>query len=146
MIKHYTWKFCHFSHMKNDGSGIRSRIKSFGFAINGIKQLFQSEPNARLHLLAAILVITVGFFLNISTSDWLWISLAVALVFILELTNSAIEMLVDLVQPTYHPLAGKVKDMMAGAVLISAIFSVIVGLLIFTPHFLTFFSLNRSIA
>jgi len=132
--------------MKNDGSGIRSRIKSFGFAINGIKQLFQSEPNARLHLLAAILVITVGFFLNISTSDWLWISLAVALVFILELTNSAIEMLVDLVQPTYHPLAGKVKDMMAGAVLISAIFSVIVGLLIFTPHFLTFFSLNRSIA
>jgi diacylglycerol kinase len=120
--------------MKNDGAGLKSRIKSFGFAFNGIKQLFQSEPNARIHLLAAIVAVLMGYFFEITKAEWCWICLAITLVFILEIVNTSIEKLVDLVEPNFNPLAGKIKDLMAGGVLIGAIFAALVGFMVFFPY------------
>lgn len=120
--------------MKNDGPGLKSRIKSFGFALKGIKQLFQSEPNARIHLVAAIAAVLLGCFFGISNAEWCWIFLAITLVFVLEIVNTSIEKLVDLVEPNFNPLAGDIKDLVAGSVLICAIFAALVGCVIFFPY------------
>ncbi|MDP4663508.1 MAG: diacylglycerol kinase family protein [Salibacteraceae bacterium] len=120
--------------MKNDGAGLKSRIRSFGFALKGIKQLFQSEPNARIHLVAAIAAVFFGCFFGISSTEWCWIFLAITLVFVLEIVNTSIEKLVDLVEPNFNPLAGDVKDLVAGSVLIGAIFAALVGIVIFFPY------------
>lgn len=92
-----------------------------------------SENNARIHLLASIVVILTGIYVELSAQEWLWIALAIALVWILEAINTAIEALVDLASPDFHPLAGKAKDIAAAAVLIASIFAVIVGIIIFFP-------------
>lgn len=92
-----------------------------------------SENNARIHLLASIVVISAGIYVELSAYEWLWIALAIALVWILEAINTAIEALVDLASPDFHPLAGKAKDIAAAAVLIASIFAVIVGIIIFFP-------------
>lgn len=92
-----------------------------------------SENNARIHLLASIVVISTGIYVELSAQEWLWIALAIALVWILEAINTAIEALVDLASPDFHPLAGKAKDIAAAAVLIASIFAVIVGIIIFFP-------------
>lgn len=108
-------------------------IKSTSFAVKGIRSMIISENNARIHLLASTVVITAGMFFGLSKQEWLWISLAIALVWILEAINTAIEAMVDLVSPGFHPLAGKVKDTAAAAVLIASFFAVIVGIIIFFP-------------
>jgi diacylglycerol kinase len=113
---------------------IRNRIKSFSFAFQGLKTFFQTQHNAWIHVLATIIVIISGNIVGLSSSEWLWISLAIALVFITEMLNTAIEFLTDLVSPDYHPLAKKSKDVAAGAVLVSAIFAVVIGIFVFLPR------------
>lgn len=108
-------------------------IKSFGYAGQGIRSVFQSEQNMRIHLIVGCLVIIFGFIFNICLTEWMLCLLCFGLVIGMEMMNTAIEKLVDLVSPNHHPIAGKVKDIAAGAVLICAIISVIVGLLIFVP-------------
>lgn len=112
---------------------MRRLIKSFGFAINGIRMTFASEANIQIHLFVSILVIICGIIFKISTSEWLICLLCMGVVFGLEMMNTAIEKLVDLVSPAKNALAGKVKDIAAGAVLIAVFFSVIIGLIIFMP-------------
>jgi diacylglycerol kinase len=106
-------------------------IKSIGHAIEGIITLVKSENNARIHLLATLLVILVCFYVNISASDWRWIILAITLVWICEAINSAIEALVDLASPALHPLAKRAKDIAAGAVLLATFFALFVAVNIF---------------
>ncbi len=112
---------------------MNKRIKSFGYAFHGIGQTLKSEPNMRIHLVIAVLVVICGFLFKISTMEWLFCLFCFGLVFGAELFNSAIESLVDLVSPEYHPLAGRAKDIAAGAVLVCAVFSAIGGLIIFVP-------------
>lgn len=109
-------------------------IKSFKYAFRGILLVFKNENNAKIHLLATILAIAGGAYFQLAKTDWLWISLAIALVWIMETINSAIEKLVDLTSPDFNPKAGAIKDMAAGAVLFAAFFAVIVGLLVFWPY------------
>ena len=116
---------------QNQPFSFRKRIKSFSFAIQGFKTFFQTQHNARIHILATVIVIIVGNVVGLTTSEWCWISLAIALVFITEMLNTAIEFLTDLVSPEYHPLAKKIKDVAAGAVLVSAIFAVVIGIYVF---------------
>jgi diacylglycerol kinase len=111
-------------------------IRSMSFAIQGIANMIMSENNARIHALATIFVVVMGFYCHLTISEWLWISLAIALVWILEAINTAIEALVDLAAPDFHPLAKKAKDIAAGGVLIGAILAVIIGALVFLPKFL----------
>lgn len=113
---------------------IPKSLRSFNFALKGIGHFFKTENNARIHLLAAVVVVGAGFYFQLSRSEWLWIVLAISLVWITELLNTAIEKLVDLVSPQENPKAGRIKDLAAGAVLFAASAAVIIGLLIFLPH------------
>ena len=82
------------------------------------------------------MVICAGFYFRITTSEWCWLVLCFGMVLSAELFNTAIENLVDMVSPEYHPLAGKVKDVAAGAVVVTAGTSVIIALLIFKKYIL----------
>lgn len=87
----------------------------------------------RIHFLSAVLVVIAGFATGLSYSEWLIITIMIALVIGAEMINTAIECTVNLASPELHPLAKKAKDVAAGAVLVFAIASVIIGLLIFLP-------------
>lgn len=107
--------------------------KSFSFAIKGIMDAIRAERNIQVHSLIAIIVIVVGFYVSLSKVEWLFVLMAIFGTIALELVNTAIERVVDLVTKEYHPLAKEAKDIAAGAVLVYAFFSVIVGLVIFLP-------------
>ncbi len=109
---------------------IRKTLRSFRFAGQGIVDLFRYENNAKVHLLVAVGVIAVGFWLKLSVIEWSIILTQIGLVWAAEAINTAIEKLCDVVSPAHHPVIGKVKDMAAGAVLILGILAVVVGLLI----------------
>jgi diacylglycerol kinase (ATP) len=108
-------------------------IRSFGFAFKGIKYATESQLNFRIHLVATLVAIGLGFALQISVEEWQWIILSITLVLVTELLNTAIETLTDLVSPTYNIKAGHVKDVSAGAVVVAAVFAFITGLIIFIP-------------
>lgn len=107
-------------------------IKSFRYAFYGIFTAL-TEQNMKIHFVSAVVVIIAGFFTDLSISEWLVIILLIALVISTEMVNTAIETVVNLVSPEFHPLAKKAKDVAAGAVLVFAIASAIIGLLIFIP-------------
>ena len=117
------------------------RIKSFYYAFKGIGFLIFTQPNARIHLLATIGVVVAGIFFDISGVDWLIVSSAITLVWVTEALNTAIEVIIDLVSPDFHQLAGKAKDLAAGAVLIAAGFSVFCGFFVFYEPVIEFFDL-----
>ncbi|MCB0703812.1 MAG: diacylglycerol kinase family protein [Saprospiraceae bacterium] len=116
---------------------LKSRIRSFKFAGIGIRELFTSQPNARIHLFVALVVTVSGFLLKISILEWCIVIVTIFGVLAAEAFNSAIENLTDLVSPDFHPLAGKTKDLAAAAVLFMAIGAVLVGFLIFGPKIWT---------
>src|ERR1700754_4746616 len=106
---------------------MRKFIRGFGYAFNGIWHAAATQLNFRVHLVAALVAVWVGYALHISKDEWLWIILCIALVLVAELFNTAIEFLVDLVSPEYNKQAGLVKDMSAGAVLVTAIGALTIG-------------------
>ena len=116
----------------------KKKIASFKFALMGFKWLMRTEPNARFHLLATLMVLILGYILDLSAIEWLWIILAVTLVFMAELLNTALEYLADALHPEHHPKVGKAKDMAAAATLLAAIFAVLVGIIVFGSKLLTF--------
>lgn len=109
-------------------------VKSFGYAFCGIFHVVNNERNIKIHFVAALLTVLLGFYLDISRNDWLILLLIITIVIVLELVNSSIEAVVDLASPELHPLAKKAKDVAAGAVLIAAIVSIIIGALLFFPY------------
>jgi len=111
---------------------MRKRFLSFKYALTGIANLFK-EPNAKIHLFAAILVIAMGLFFKVTLTEWCLLIFAIGMVLAAEGFNTAIEKLVDLISPEIQPLAGYVKDLAAGAVLITAISAAVIGALIFGP-------------
>ena len=111
---------------------IRKFFKSFGYAIQGVATAM-SEQNFRFHLLSAITVVIAGLLTGLSITEWIIIVLVIALVIGAEMFNTAIERVVDLASPDYHPLAKQAKDIAAASVLVFAACSVIIGLLIFLP-------------
>ena len=124
--------------MKYEKFSIIKRLKSFTFALNGLKILILEEHNARIHLVAAILVIISGILLKISNAEWVAVTFSIGLVFALETINSAIENLADFVSPEKNDQIKKVKDLSAGAVLIGAIAALVNGLIIFIPKIFSF--------
>ena len=108
-------------------------LKSFGYAWQGIKAVFASEPNMKIHASVALLVVIFGFIFSISAAEWIAVVICIGLVFSAEMFNTALETLVDKVSPAKDPLAGKTKDVAAGAVLLAAVISVIVGVIVFLP-------------
>jgi diacylglycerol kinase (ATP) len=103
-------------------------------AINGVGAVFASQPSARVQAVGAIAVLALGIALGLSSAEWCAVVLAITIVLAAEALNTSIESLVDLASPEFHELAGRAKDVAAGAVLIAALGSVAVGLLVFVPH------------
>src|SRR3989338_5939080 len=108
----------------------KNRVLSFKYAFEGIWIALKEEPNFKLHLLAAFVVFILGLYLGISNLDWILLTITIGLVVSLELTNTAIEELVDSFTDEVHPAAKKAKDVAAGAVLVSSITAFIIGLFI----------------
>lgn len=113
---------------------MNKRIASFGYAWQGVKSFISREPNAWIHCSAIGLVTMAGFYFGITRTEWMIVILCFGMVLAAEGFNTAIERLVNLVSPGRHPIAGDVKDIAAGAVLICAVAAAIVGFIIFIPY------------
>lgn len=109
---------------------------SFRYAFAGLGYLIVSQRNAKIHLTLGLLAVALGFLLGIDRGDWLALVLTIALVIAAEGVNTAVEAVVDLASPGYHPLAKIAKDVAAGTVLLTAIASLVVGMIIFLPRLL----------
>lgn len=112
---------------------IKSLVNSFGYAIEGIWSSFRTERNMKIHVFIMILVVLLGIFLHISVTEWMICIILFALVIGAELFNTSIEAVVDMISLEKSSQAKLAKDVSAGAVLVFAIASIIVGFLIFVP-------------
>ena len=110
---------------------------SFKYAIDGLKTAVKKEPNFRIHLLIATATLITAYILRFTTIEWLLISFTITLVLLLELVNTTLESIVDLVSPKISDKARIAKDVSAAAVFLSALFAVIVGLTLFIPKILS---------
>ena len=115
---------------------------SFKYAFNGIKILIREEHNALIHIFIAICVLVAGLVFEISSSEWIAVTLCIGMVIALEMINSAIENLADFVSPEKHDKIKKVKDLAAGAVLLGAVVAIIVGLVVFCLKSLPFYDVK----
>ncbi|MBS1917621.1 MAG: diacylglycerol kinase family protein [Bacteroidetes bacterium] len=115
---------------------IKKRIRSFRYAFSGIGKFLLSEHNARLHLAATILVLTVSLLLKISRIEMLAIVGMVALVWVAEMFNTCVEKIMDCISQERRNDIQFIKDVAAGAVLIASLAALITGLIIFIPKFL----------
>jgi diacylglycerol kinase len=109
-------------------------IAGFGHAFHGLWYALRTQRNARVHLAMAILVTVAGILLNVSALEFAMLYIAIAGVFIAEMFNTVCELCVDLAQPEFHPLAKIAKDVAAGAVLLSAMLAVVIGVFVLGPH------------
>jgi len=114
--------------------------RSFGYAFKGIGYAAATQLNFRVHLVATVTAVFMGLWLKIPVEEWRWIMLCITLVLVVELLNTAIETLTDLTSPGYNEKAGRVKDVAAGAVVITAMFALITGFTIFLPKIINLFS------
>ena len=121
---------------------LRNRLKSFQYAFAGIKDLFSTQPNAQIHLLGVVVITGMGVFFTLTPLEWCLIILCMAMVLVAEGMNTAIEYLTDLASPTFHPLAGKAKDVAAGSVLLAVLICGIVWGIIFVPRIWEWISLG----
>jgi diacylglycerol kinase (ATP) len=122
--------------MKNKKFSISKRLKSFVFAFNGLRILFSEEHNARVHLIATIIVISASIFYKLNTYEWIAIIFSIGIVFIAEIFNTAIENIADFLTTEKNDKIKIIKDLSAAAVLISALISFTIGLIIFLPKIL----------
>ncbi len=108
-------------------------LRSLNFAFKGFSEAFKSELNLKIHLSVTFITVAAGLLLHLSLIEWGLIIFSIALVISAELMNTSIEVLTDLISPEYSRAAGKVKDIAAAAVLVTAVAAVLVAILIFYP-------------
>ena len=116
-----------------------STLKSFQYASNGLLTAIKNEPNLRIHVAIAAVALLAGGLLKLDTIEWIVLLLTIFLVIILELINTVLENLVNIVSPNFNEYAKKAKDISAAAVLVSAILSVVVGVVLFGPKLVSLF-------
>ncbi len=112
------------------------QIRSFRHAIEGIAIILRTQHNAWIHAIATVVVCIAGSWFGLARSEWCLVVLAIISVWTAEALNTALELLADVASPTFHPMVKKAKDVAAGAVLITALGSAIIGVLVFGPHLL----------
>lgn len=115
------------------------RARSLKHAGNGLKIFLKTTHNSWIHIFIALAVVYFGFYFHISTTEWLFIVVAIGMVLVAECFNTAIEFDIDLTSPEYHPYAKYTKDVAAGAVLLASITASVIGLIIFIPKFILLF-------
>lgn len=109
-------------------------IRSFGYAFSGIACAFACGRNMKIHGAAALIVLAAGWLVQVTPLEWAVLSLTIFMVLAAETANTAIEKTVDLVTAEFHPLARQAKNLAAGAVLLTAINSIIIAIIIFKPY------------
>lgn len=119
--------------MSSKRFSLSDRIKSFRYAISGLRVLFKEEHNARVHLAITFLVIILGVFFGLSVTEWVVIVLTIGFVLVTEILNTAIEDIADFISPQRDVRIKRIKDLGAAAVLLSAVTAVVIGGLIFLP-------------
>lgn len=117
-------------------SYLRRRLLSFKYAFNGIAAFLYTEPHARIHAVATVLVIALSAWCSLSAPQWIAIVIVTGMVWITEMLNTIIEKMMDHLSPEYHPRVKWIKDVAAGAVLIATIVAVVTGAVIFLPYFI----------
>lgn|SRR3989338_2566413 len=117
---------------------LTGRLRSIRHALEGLLLMLKTQPNARIHLAATIVVVLAGFYYEITAAHWAIITLTILSVWVAETLNTAFEYLCDVTNPEFHPAVKKAKDISAGAVLISALGAIIIGLIIFLPYILNY--------
>ncbi len=117
----------------SSGFSLRDRVRSFGFALSGLRHVLQSQHNAWIHLVATAMVVVLAATLGVSLHDWCWLIAAIAGVWCAEALNTAIERLADSVTTDPNPLIGHAKDAAAGSVLVAATGAALIGILILGP-------------
>lgn len=117
---------------------LSARLRSFAFALNGLRFMLKSQHNARVHLAATGAAITLGVLLPLTLTEWRQLILVIAVVWLAEAMNTAFEHLCDVVSPAFHPEVKRAKDVAAAAVLIVSGAAALIGLLIFGPHLLNY--------
>jgi diacylglycerol kinase (ATP) len=122
--------------MKQQKFSVAKRIKSFVYAYSGLRIFVLQEHNAWLHLLATLFVIITGIYFNITALEWGLLILAIGIVLVAEILNTAIEYLADHTTKDLHPEIKIVKDIAAAGVLIAAFVAFAIGLLVILPHFI----------
>jgi diacylglycerol kinase len=122
--------------MERTKFSFHSRLKSFKFALSGLRELLIREHNARIHLAATVGVIVAGFVFRVSTTQAAVLAVVTGGVWITEILNTVVERVMDFVYPEDHPEIKYIKDLAAGAVLAAAFTAVVAGLLIFIPKLL----------
>lgn len=110
---------------------VKGRIASFGHAANGLAHFFSTEHNSWLHAIAAIVVVIAGFIFRITVMEWVAVAIAIGMVFVSEIVNTAIEYLCDFIKPEYDQSIKVIKNLAAGAVLFSAVAALVIGILVF---------------
>jgi diacylglycerol kinase len=126
--------------MQPEKFSIKSRFGSFKFAFRGLKSMLKNEHNSRIHLLAAVIALTLAVILKINRDEWSLLIIVIGFVFITELLNSSLEALADLVDNDWNEKIKISKDYAAAAVFISAFIAVVIGGLIFIPKILLLLS------
>ncbi len=112
-----------------------ARLKSFSYAITGVGFMLKTQHNAWLHAVATLLVIALALYCDVSGSDWRWLIVAMAMVWVAETLNTAVEYMCDMVSPGYSEAVKHAKDISAGGVLIAAVAALLIGVLTFRPYF-----------
>lgn len=113
---------------------MRKRLQSISNALSGLRTVFLQEKNFQIQTVVALVVLFLMFLFPLSLMERLALILVIALVLLLELTNTALEYTLDIFRPRVHPTVGIVKDIMAGAVLLASLVAIIVGILVFLPY------------
>jgi len=126
------------THQQPDDFSVKKRIRSFSYAFKGIFYMMRTQHNFWIQIIVGLLAVFLGLVLNISLLEWGLVIFSCGMVLTAETFNSAIETLADIVNPNHDPKIGLVKDLAAGAVLISAIAAAIVGLILFIPKIIMF--------
>jgi diacylglycerol kinase (ATP) len=122
--------------MQRQKFSVRSRAKSFYYAGMGIRRFLRNEHNAWIHLAATLVVVTAAIWIKVSRLEAAFLALAIGLVWVTEMLNTCLEQTMDLISKERHPRIRFIKDLAAGAVLMASLTALVIGLLIFIPHFL----------
>lgn len=121
------------------GKFIKGRLKGCIYAFNGAVLLIKSEPSIQVQGFIAVVMTVLGFAVDITATEWMFQIISIGLIMSLEGINTAVEAVADFIHPDFHPQIGKIKDIAAGAVFITAITASIIGMIIYIPYLTAFF-------
>ena len=121
---------------QKDNTFFTGRLKSVTYAFKGAVKLISTEHSIMVQFSLGILLTIAGFYFGISSTEWLFQTMAIGLVMSIEGLNTAVEKIADFIHPNYHERIGFIKDIAAGAVFFAAITAIIIGLIIYMPRFL----------